>query len=153
RSTGRPVTDRRNGMTTPRVDLAAALGVLIGRAVPLLPPPGAEPPAPEPRLSVASIPRASLAGRTIVFGTAALERSVTRRLIVGNAGTGTLPVRVAGSPAWLSARPAKVQVPASSRRTIVLRFRPTRPGAHRGALRLATDDPSAPVLTVAVRGT
>jgi len=155
RSTGVPITDPRNHFTTPRIDLAAALGTLLGQTVPLPPPPPGAP-APvivPPPLSTPSVPKARLSTDPISFGSIALTRTVTRRLVVRNGGTGYLTVRVATSLPSISARPAKLTIPSAGRGTVVLTFRPLRAGVYRGQLRLQTDDPSAAHITVAVRGT
>jgi hypothetical protein len=62
-------------------------------------------------------------------------------------------VRVAPSLASVSARPSKLTIPAAESGTVALTFTPRRAGAYRGVVRLMTDDPSAPSVTVAVRGT
>jgi subtilisin family serine protease len=153
-STGVPITDPRNSFTTPRIDLAAALGAVLGHPVPLPPPlPGAPEPVATPTLSAPTVPRASLSTIPISFGSVALTRAVTRRLVVRNSGTGYLTVRVATSLDSVSARPAKLTIPSSGRGAVLLTFRPVRAGAYRGQLRLQTDDPSAARITVAVRGT
>jgi hypothetical protein len=51
KSTGVPIVDPRNGLTTPRIDLAAALGVVLGRPVPPLPSGPAAGPIVSPPLS------------------------------------------------------------------------------------------------------
>ena len=151
-STGAPITDARSGFTRPRIDLAAALGALIGRPVPLLPtPPDILPPMP-PKLSAPTVPKASLSTRPIAFGSVHPSRTVTRRLVIHNAGTGFLTVRVATSHAPISARPSKLTVAAAGSGTFAVTFTPRRAGSYRGVLRLLTDDPSAPTITVAVRG-
>jgi len=153
-TTGVPITDPRNHLTTPRIDLAAALGALLGRPVPL-PPPAPVPAGPgtAPTLSRPTVPEATLSTKPISFGPVALTRSATRPLVIRNTGTGYLTVRVATSLAAVSARPAKLTIPAAQRATVLLTFRPLRAGVYRGQVRLQTDDPSAPRITVAVRGT
>lgn len=152
KGTGVPITDPRNRFTTPRIDLAAALGAVLGRPVPL-PPPALPGPVTTPILSAPTVPRASLSFNPISFGSVMLTRSVTRRLIVRNRGTGYLTVRVATSLDSVSARPAKLTIPSAGRGTVLLTFRPVLAGVYRGQLRLETDDPSATRITVVVRGT
>ena len=150
-STGVPITDPRNRLTTPRIDLAQALGAVLGAPVPLLPPPGPAPTG-EPTLSTPTVPRASLSLKPITFGSVGLARTVTRRLSVRNSGTGTLTVRLATSLPSVSVRPARLTIASSHAATVRLIFRPTRAGVYRGRLRLETDDPAAPHIAVAVRG-
>jgi subtilisin family serine protease len=152
-STGVPITDRRNHLTASRIDLAAALGALLVRPVPLPPPPAAVGPPSTPILSAPTVPSASLSTKPISFGSVPLSRAVTRALVIRNSGTGHLTVRVATSLASVSARPARLSIAASARGTVLLTFRPLRAGVYRGKLRLGTDDPAAPSITVVVRGT
>ncbi len=154
RSTGVPITDPRNHLTTPRIDLAAALAAVLGRLVPVpTPPPGATPPGTPPVLSRPTVPEATLSDKPISFGSVALNSSVTRRLVIRNSGTGYLTVRIATSLPSVSAHPAKLTIRSAQQGTVVLTFRPLRTGLYRGQLRLQTDDPSSPSITVAVRGT
>jgi hypothetical protein len=78
---------------------------------------------------------------------------VTRKLVIGNIGAGHLTVRILASPPSVSVHPAKLVIESSSRRTVILAFRPPRTGPFRGHLLLQTDDPAAPTLVVALRGT
>jgi len=150
--TGVPIADPRNRLTAPRIDLAAALGAVLGHpiAVPAPPPDAGRPSS--PMFSTSALPRADLSVRPIAFGAVALRKTATRRLVVANAGTGYLTVRVASSLDAVSVRPAKIVVPASKKRTVVLTFRPTRAGAYHGSLRLETDDPSARRIALELRG-
>ena len=153
-TTGVPITDPRNHLTTPRIDLAAALGALLGRPVPLpqtAPVPAG--PGATPVLSQPTVPEATVSTKPISFGSVALTRSVTRQLVIRNTGDGFLTVRIATSLAAVSAHPAKLTIPSARRASVLLTFRPLRAGAYRGQVRLQTDDPSAPIVTVAVRGT
>jgi subtilisin family serine protease len=151
-NTGVPITDARNGFTRPRIDLAAALGTVIGRPVPLLPtPPDLLPPV-APVLSVPTVPRAKLSTSPISFGSVALRHVGTRTLVVRNGGTGYLTVRVGSSLASVSVLPAKLTIAGAHSGTVTVTFRPQRAGRYRGLLRLQTDDPSAPSITVSLRG-
>jgi len=150
--TGLPITDPWNRLTTPRIDLAQALGAVLGETVPLLPPPPGPAPTGRPTLSAPTVPRASLSLKPITFGTVGVARTVTRRLSVRNSGGGTLTVRLATSLPSVSVRPAKLTIPSSRAATVLLTFRPTRAGVYRGQLHLETDDPSAPHIAVAVLG-
>jgi subtilisin family serine protease len=151
-STGVPIADSRSKRTTPRVDLAAALGTLLGRAIPL-PPILETPPVATPPLAVSSVPQVGLSATRISFGSVKRARTARHTLVVRNTGTGFLTLRAAASLATLSARPAKVIVPAGGRRTITIAFRPPHTGRYRGQVRLRTDDPARPTVVVAVRGT
>jgi len=150
--TGLPITDPWNRLSTPRIDLAQALGAVLGEPVPLLPPPPGLAPADRPTLSAPTVPRASLSLKPISFGSVGVARATTRRLTVRNGGTGTLTVRAATSLASVSVRPATLRIRSFGTATVVLTFRPTRAGVYRGQLRLETDDPAAPRIVVAVRG-
>ncbi|HWX09183.1 MAG TPA: hypothetical protein VNY33_04325, partial [Gaiellaceae bacterium] len=153
-SSGVPIRDPRNRVTTPRIDLAAALGIVLGHPI-AVPPSAPAAPAPmaTPILSKPTVPRADVSVRPIAFGSIGLTKTATRTLVIRNSGTGYLTVRVATSLAAVSAEPAKLVIPASKRGTLVLTFRPDRAGVFRGQLRLETDDPNAVRITVAVRGT
>jgi len=150
--TGVPITDPWNRLTTPRIDLAQALGAVLGETVPLLPPPPGPMPAGRPTLSAPTVPRASVSLKLISFGSVGIARATTRRLTVRNSGAGTLTVRAASSLASVSVQPATLRIPSSGTASVVLTFRPSRAGLYRGELRLRTDDPAAPRIVVAVRG-
>jgi subtilisin family serine protease len=152
-STGVPVTDLRAHLTTPRIDLAAALGALLWRAIPLPAPPAPAPPVVAPPLVAPTVPEIGVSTSRISFGSVKPPRAASRRLIVRNSGTGFLTVRVATAPSAVSARPAKLTIEAGGRRTITVSFRPAHAGLYRGQLRLRTDDPIRPTVTVPVRGT
>lgn len=152
-STGVLITDPRTQIATPRIDVAAALGAVLGRPVPLLTPPETPEPVVAPPLSAPTVPKVDVSTSRISFGSVLRARTVTRKLVVRNAGTGFLTVRVATSLSSLSARPAKLTIGASRRGTVTLTFRPPHSGAYRGQVRLSTDDPARPTVVVAVRGT
>jgi len=153
RSTGIPITDPRNRLTTPRIDLAAALAEVLGRPVPVPPPPPGTPgPGTPPVLARPTVPEATVSDKPISFGSVALNSSVTRRLVIRNSGTGYLTVRIATSLPSVSTHPAKLTIPSSQQGTVVLTFRPQHAGVYRGRLRLQTDDPYSPSITVAMRG-
>jgi subtilisin family serine protease len=150
-STGVPIVDDRAKRTTPRVDLAGALGTLLGHAIPL-PPILEMPPVVTPPLAASSVPKVGVSATRISFGSVKPSRTVRRTLVVRNTGTGFLTVRATASLATVSARPAKITVPAGARRAITVAFRPTHTGRYRGQVRLRTDDPARPTVLVAVRG-
>ena len=129
--TGRPLTDLRANRTTPRIDITAALGL-----------------APTP-----TVPKAGVSTTQIAFGTVRRSKAIVKKLVIRNSGDGALAVRIATSLRSVTVRPAKLTVKPGQRTTVTVTFRPTRAGAYRGAATLATDDPSQPTLTVALRGT
>jgi subtilisin family serine protease len=153
-STGTPILNLRSRLTTPRLDVAAALGAVLGVSIPLLPPPALDtpPPAPPP-LSAPTVPEVGVSASAISFGLVRRARAVTRKLVVRNTGTGFLTVRVVASLPSVVVRPAKLTIPASAQRAVTLTFRPLRAGRYRGQVRLATDDPARRLVVVSVRGT
>jgi ASPM-SPD-2-Hydin domain-containing protein len=151
--TGVPVLDPRSHAEVPRRDVAAALSSVLGRPIPLLPPIATAPPAAPPVLSAPASPAVALPLRAIVFGTVMLGRTARRTLVLRNAGTGYLTVRVDRPAAPLGAAPARLVVAPGGRATLAVTFRPARAGAYRGSLRLRTDDPRAAVVTIPVRAT
>ena len=72
----------------------------------------------------------------------------TRRLVIPNDA-----VRVATSLRSVTVRPAKLTIAAAHTGTVVLTFHPPRRGVYQGSLRLSTDDPTVPTITIPVRGT
>ncbi len=150
-TTGTPITDARSKRTTPRIDVAAALGTLLGHAIPL-PPLLETPPVAPPPLAVASVPEVGVSATQLSFGSVKPARTVRRTLVVRNTGSGFLTVRASASLRTVSALPAKVTVPAGGRRSITVAFRPTHTGRYRGQVRLRTDDPARPTVVVAVSG-
>jgi hypothetical protein len=140
-------------VTTPRLDVAAALSSVLGRPIPLLPaPPSSEPTAP-PTLGTPTVPVASLALRPIAFGSVRLGSRMSRTLVVRNTGTGFLTVRIGTLTAPFTSRPAKLVIPAGGQARVTLTFRPIRAATYSRPLKLTTDDPSAASITIPVRGT
>jgi subtilisin family serine protease len=131
-ATGTPITDPRNGVVTPRIDVAAALELLR---------------AAEPQAARAELSRSSLA-----FGRVRAGRSKTLSFRVANTGNLNLtvvgttrsPFRVRGLPVVLA--PGGV-------RTVRVTFRPAARRAYTGTLRLITGDPERPQIAVRLRGT
>jgi subtilisin family serine protease len=152
-STGVRLTDPRSRFKTPRIDVAAALGAVLGLAVPLLPPPDLPGGVAAPPLSKPTVPSIAVSSAPISFRSVRPGQTVTRTLVVSNIGTGKLAVRVRAAPSWVSARPAKLTIDATKHRTIVFTFRPTRPGGYHGRVRLVTDDPARPTIVIGVDGT
>jgi subtilisin family serine protease len=151
--TGVPRTDLRSRRTTPRIDIAAALGAVLGRPVPLLPPSDTGGPVAAPPLSRPTVPSVEVSTTRISFGSARRGRTVTRKLFVSNAGSGYLDVRVQTSLRSVSVKPTTLTIRAGERRAIVLAFRPTRAGHYQGRVRLSTEDPARPTVVITVRGT
>ena len=152
-STGVRLTDSRSRFTVPRIDVAAALGAVLGRPVSLLPPPDGPGALAAPALSRPTVPRVEVSTAPISFSSVRLGRAVMRRLVVSNTGTGHLAVRIRALPSWVSARPAKLTIDAAQRRTIVFTFRPTHTGRYQGRVGLATDDPRRLNIVIGVHGT
>ena len=134
--TGVPIVDLRRRSSTPRIDLAAALAVVLGHPVPVLPAP--------------TSPRVGVSATNVAFGT--VRRPSVRRLALTNSGNGPLEVRVGPLPPWLDAVPAQVALSPGAHAVIQLRFRPSRRGGYRGRFALATDDPTQPSVRIAVSG-
>jgi subtilisin family serine protease len=152
KDTGVPIYDARNHLTTPRIDLAAALGRLLGHAMPLLPPPADAGGTGSPGLSAPTLPAVDVSTARISFGPVKLGREARRVRIVRNSGTGTLTVRVSTTLGAVAARPEKVRIPPGEKATVVLTFRPARRGTYRGRLRLVTDDPAARLVALPLTG-
>ena len=151
KDTGFPIYNARSRLTTPRIDLAAALTSILGYGIPLLPPPDSGATG-SPTLSVPTVPTVEVSTGTVSFGSVKLGRAARRVRVVRNTGNGTLTVRISTTLSAVTARPAKVRIPPGGRATVVLVFRPARRGAYRGRVRIETDDPGAPLLALALTG-
>ncbi len=128
--TGRPVTDPRNGLITPRVDVAAALDSLRGRSA-----------------------VAAIAPRTLRFGGVRLGRSRALRVTVRSSGTASLSVAVGRAPTGFAARPTRLALAPGSSRSILVTFRPRAARSFSGRLMLVTNAPAAARVSVQLRGT
>ncbi|MBV8259266.1 MAG: S8 family serine peptidase [Actinobacteria bacterium] len=145
KTTGLPITDPRNRITTPLIDVAAALGQLTGKPVPIPPAGGVAAPS-TPTLSAPTLPRLALALRPVVF-----KRGVrTQGLVLADAGTGSLKVLLVSAPPWLAVTPASLLISAGATGTLRLALRP-HAGPLTGEIRIATDDPSAGVVSIRVQ--
>jgi subtilisin family serine protease len=151
-TTGVPVTDPRSGAVVPRIDAAAALASVLGRPVPLLPPPTPSSSAPTTTLAAPTLPRALLSLRPFWFGRVAVSRSTRQTRTLRNTGDGYLTVHAELPRAPFSVSPSRLVVPPGGAATLRLTFRPTRKIAYRAVLQLRTDDPSARVVEIQVRG-
>src|SRR5262249_39483704 len=99
-----------------------------------------------------SVPRLAVVQRPIAFGRVKPNQSVVRTLTIRNAGNGTLTVRVSSSSLAVKAGRSRLRVSTAPGK-LTLVFRPTRPGRYRGELKLATDDPSHPIVRIPFSGT
>lgn len=140
--TGTPVRDPRSHVVqpvVPRIDAAAALGSVLGHAIPLLPPPSGLGPA----LDVEAKP--------VAFGRIRPGGTARRRLVVRNAGLGTLTVRTSTTSQSVQVAPSSLSLPTGEQ-TVTLTFRPRRAGVYRGTIRIATDDPSHRLVRIPFTG-
>ena len=150
--TGVPVTDPRTHVTTPRLDVAAALSSVLGKPIPLLPTPLSNAPTTPPTLGQPTVPVATLALRPIAFGSVRLGSRTSKTLVVRNTGTGFLTVRIGSLTAPFTSRPAKLVIPQGGLARVTLTFRPTRATTYSRPLKLATDDPTAASITIPLSG-
>ena len=142
-ASGSPVLDERNGIVTPRIDVASALDRVRGAPPP--PPPPPPPPAPS---------AARVAPGRLSFGRVRVGRAQALRVRLANAGGSPLVVRRPRARAPFSVSPTGplTLAPGSALRLTVT-FRPRRVGRFRGALALGTNDPNAPAIVVTLLGT
>ena len=73
--------------------------------------------------------------------------------MIRDTGNGFLTVRVGQFAEPFAARPAKLVIRPRGRATLQLTFHPRRAVAYSRPLRLITDDRTAAVITISVRGT
>jgi subtilisin family serine protease len=140
--TGTPVRDPRSHVVqpvVPRIDAAAALGRVLGHAIPLLPPP----PGLGPSLDVEAKP--------VSFGRIRLGGAVRRRLVVRNAGLGTLTVRTSTTSRSVQVAPRSLSL-TTEEQAVTLTFRPPGAGGYRGTIRLVSDDPAHPLVRIPFTG-
>jgi subtilisin family serine protease len=139
-ASGTPLRDDRNGVVTPRLDVAAALGRLGGG-----PPP---PPPPPPALTEVRVTPARLA-----FGRVRVGRSRALTVRVANVGTAPLTLGRARARNPFAIVPfAAATIPAGSARRLTVTFRPKRAGGFRATLTLSTNDPDAPTIALPLSG-
>jgi subtilisin family serine protease len=139
-ASGAPLLDARNGVVTPRIDVAAALERLVTAP----PPPPPPPPVPEIRVAPSSLG----------FGRVWIGRTRTRVVRISNVGTAPLTVQRVriGAPFRVAAvTPRTIAAGASLRLSVV--FRPRRLGIARATLTLSTNDPARRATVVRVAGT
>jgi subtilisin family serine protease len=129
KSTGRPVTDPRNGLIAPRIDIAAALDALRGRAA-----------------------AGSVAPRALRFGRVRVGRSRTLRVTVRSTGPVRLSLAAARAPAGFAVRPARLDVAPGATGLLSVTFRPRSVRAYSGLLVLGTNAPASGRVVVRVTG-
>ena len=151
--TGAQIGDPRTNAATPRIDVAAALSYVLGRPIPLVAPAGAPPPNQPPTLSAPTVPVAELRLHPVSFGSVRIGATARRTLVIRDSGNGFLTVRVGQFAEPFAARPAKLVIRPGGRATLQLTFHPRRAIAYSRPLRLITDDRTAAVVTISVRGT
>jgi subtilisin family serine protease len=152
KTTGVPDYDARGRIDTPRVDLAAALGAILGHAIPLQPAPPPDSGSGAPILSMPTVPAVEVSTAPIGFGRVKLGRTATRIRTLRNPGTGTLSVRVSTSLPAVTVVPGAIRILPGHRATIVLSFRPRHRGSYRGRLRFVTDAPGARLVALPLTG-
>jgi subtilisin family serine protease len=136
-SSGKPITDPRNGLVKPRVDVPAALAALAA-----LPPP---PPPPPP-------PTAAVAPARLAFGRVRVGRSATLRLTIRNGGGSPLVAATVATTPFAVAAPRRLSVAPGRAATFSVRFVPQRALAYRRTLALTTNAPTRARIAVALTG-
>jgi subtilisin family serine protease len=139
-ATGVPVRDERNGIVTPRIDVAAALERL-----------GTTPPPPPPPPAV---PDVRVAPSRLSFGRVRVGR--TRKLFVRIANVGTGPLQLTRArvrPPFTVPAGIGATIPAGPTMRLPVTFRPRRAGTVRVTLSLSTTDPDTPATAVVLSGT
>jgi subtilisin family serine protease len=129
KTTGTPVTDPRNGVVAPRIDVAAALDGLRGRTA-----------------AVAVTPR------TLRFGAVRIGRARTLRVAVRSVGAVRLSVATGRLPAGFGVRPARLALDPGSTGTLLVSFRPRARRAYSGRLVVATNAPASGRIVVRLTG-
>ncbi len=130
-STGVPLTDARNGLTRPRLDIAVALRLA----------------APVRSVADIALPRAVAFGGVPVGGRRVLP------ILVTNRGNGVLTVRGSSRPPFAVVSKQPLTVPGGAQRVVRVRFGPGAPRTFRGTLTLTSNDPDERRATVVLRGT
>jgi len=116
KTTGRPITDPRNGVITPRIDVAAALDALHGR-----------------------VAAASVAPRTLRFGRVRVGRSRTLRVTVRSTGPVHLSVAAGRAPSGFAVAPGRLELAPGATGSLRVTFRPRAARAFSGRLTLGTN--------------
>jgi subtilisin family serine protease len=136
-ASGRPVTDPRNALVRPRVDIPSALAALAAQPPP--PPPG--PP-----------PAAAVAPARLAFGRVRVGRTGSLRLTVRNVGGTALLATAAAEAPFAVAAPRRLSVAPGRAATFLVRFVPRRALAYRRTLTLTTNAPARARIAVALSG-
>ncbi len=131
-STGVMITDQRNGLARPRIDIAAALGVA----------------QPEPAMPDIAIDR-----RTLDFGSVRAGRQKRLTIVVRNDGNAPLTVTssVPRPFSIVSGRTLRLAT-AGARGRVVVAFAPPAARLYRATLTLTSNDPDEARVRVPVRG-
>jgi subtilisin family serine protease len=132
-ATGVRITDLRNELATPRVDIAAALGL--------------QPPQ-QP-----SLPDIAVAPRRLVFGGVRIRASGRREVVVTNTGTAPLTVTSASRPPFSVVAGRRLTMAAGARGVVRVAFAPRAARTYRATLTLVSNDPDEARMTVALKGT
>jgi hypothetical protein len=129
KTTGRPVTDPRNGVIVPRIDVAAALDSLHGRAA-----------------------AATVAPRALRFGRVRVGRSRTLRVTVRSTGPVRLSVAAGSAPRGFAVRPRRLELGPGASGSLAVTFRPRSVRAFSGRLTLGTNAPATARVVVRLTG-
>ena len=111
--------------------------------------------APGPAPGPAGAPRAEVAPASLSFGSVNVGQNSELSLTLRNAGTETLTVTgfTLSHPAFSVPAPVPpASIPAGSQAAVRVRFSPASAGPVASTLRIATNDPSQPVIQVALDG-
>lgn len=133
-TTGVPITDARNGRTTPRIDLAAALQA----PVPELPP---------------ALPNILVGRMSLVYGGVRVGRRKVLRLSVSNRGTAPLTVAATARRPFSIVAGRRLQLAPGASGVVSVAFAPAAARSYRVTLTLASNDPDRARVAVALRGT
>jgi hypothetical protein len=129
KTTGTPVTDPRNGVIAPRIDVAAALDGLRGRTA-----------------------AAAVAPRTLRFGRVRVGRSRTLSVTVRSVGSVRLAVAAGRPPAGFGVRPTRLRLARGATGALLVSFRPKVAKPFSGRLVLATNASAAGRVVLQLRG-
>jgi subtilisin family serine protease len=131
-TSGVPITDLRNGITTKRIDVAAALQ--------------AQPPEPV-------FPDIAVGRRTLVFGGVRLRSRGLRELPVTNTGNAQLIVTATARAPFSVVAGRRLALAAGARGVVRVAFAPRTARTYRTTLSLASNDPDEARVSVALKGT
>lgn len=129
KTTGRPITDPRNGLVVPRIDLAAALDSLHGRAA-----------------------AATVRPRTLRFGRVRVGRVRALRVTVRSTGPVRLAVAVGRAPVGFAVRPGRLDLAQGATGSLLVTFRPRTARAVSGRLTLGMNAPASARVVLRLTG-